>query len=494
MRSTTSASATPRARAWPSPSSRRSSGTPRPRSRATPRRRTTSAAATTRARAWPSPSSRRSSGTPRPRSRATPRRSTTSASATTTARAWPSPSSRRSSGGPRPRSRATPRRSTTSAAATTTARAWPSPSSTAVEWWTKAAEQGHAAAQNNLGSCYYEGEGVAQSFEQAVEWWTKAAEQGHAEAQNNLGGRYYSGEGVAQSFEHGGRVVHQGGGAGPRQGAAQPRPRYYTWRGRGSVLRAGVRVVDQGGGAGRCRGAGHAAGPPWNYQPRQHLPLLLLCCMVALSFGYLPAVPESGGLGSGFGVASHFSCRCVGGRLGASGAGGSGGLLLQQLGDFSCGRPHHCLSLLWAKCPASSAPLPQLYGRALRWRHPATSWLCQGGAAPASCGGRCQPRHAGHRPAGLHRVLGRRAADALPAVLLLGAVRGLRDQAHHDRRPRPQPLPPLPVWREAVPPRVCGVTGWRLYDARVLWQWFRRTGLVCAPVQLSGATPKVPVL
>jgi len=70
----------------------------------------------------------------------------------------------------------------------------------AVEWYTKAAEQGHAIAQFNLGICYYNGEGVAKDYVKAAEWYTKAAEQGHAEAQNNLGYCYYNGEGIDKDY------------------------------------------------------------------------------------------------------------------------------------------------------------------------------------------------------------------------------------------------------------------------------------------------------
>ncbi len=71
----------------------------------------------------------------------------------------------------------------------------------AVKWYGKAAEQGHAGAQCNLGVCYKNGEGVAQSWEEAVKWYRKAAEQGNAAAQHNLGVRYANGGGVAQSWE-----------------------------------------------------------------------------------------------------------------------------------------------------------------------------------------------------------------------------------------------------------------------------------------------------
>lgn len=64
----------------------------------------------------------------------------------------------------------------------------------------KAAEQGHAQAQFNLGMLYDNGEGVPQDYQEAVTWTRKAAEQGHAKAQFNLGMLYDKGEGVPQDF------------------------------------------------------------------------------------------------------------------------------------------------------------------------------------------------------------------------------------------------------------------------------------------------------
>ena len=71
----------------------------------------------------------------------------------------------------------------------------------AVEWYRKAAEQGYASAQSNLGICYSNGEGVTQDYGKAVEWYRKAAEQGHASAQYNLGGCFYNGQGVVQDSD-----------------------------------------------------------------------------------------------------------------------------------------------------------------------------------------------------------------------------------------------------------------------------------------------------
>ena len=58
------------------------------------------------------------------------------------------------------------------------------------------AEQGDAAAQNNLGVCYQAGEGVKKDLAEAAKWFRRAAEQGDAKAQLNLGACYLTGTGV----------------------------------------------------------------------------------------------------------------------------------------------------------------------------------------------------------------------------------------------------------------------------------------------------------
>ena len=45
---------------------------------------------------------------------------------------------------------------------------------------------------------YEDGQGVPQDYKQAVKWYTKAAEQGDADAQSNLGVMYANGQGVPQ--------------------------------------------------------------------------------------------------------------------------------------------------------------------------------------------------------------------------------------------------------------------------------------------------------
>ena len=61
----------------------------------------------------------------------------------------------------------------------------------AEKWFRKAANQGHAGAQDKLGEMYYEGHGVPKNYKKAEEWFRKAIHQGHAGAQDKLGEMYY---------------------------------------------------------------------------------------------------------------------------------------------------------------------------------------------------------------------------------------------------------------------------------------------------------------
>jgi hypothetical protein len=76
----------------------------------------------------------------------------------------------------------------------------PQDNALAVQWFTKAAEQGHAAAQHNLGLMNEQGLGVRQDAEKAFQWFSKAAEQGYAESEYCLGRMYVIGEGVKTDY------------------------------------------------------------------------------------------------------------------------------------------------------------------------------------------------------------------------------------------------------------------------------------------------------
>ena len=47
---------------------------------------------------------------------------------------------------------------------------------------------------------YANGKGVPQDYAEAVKWYRRAAEQGDAYAQNNLGLMYANGKGVPQDY------------------------------------------------------------------------------------------------------------------------------------------------------------------------------------------------------------------------------------------------------------------------------------------------------
>ena len=56
----------------------------------------------------------------------------------------------------------------------------------AVNWYRKAAEQGHAQAQANLGWMFQYGLGVSKNRAEAINWYRKAAEQGDEDAISQL--------------------------------------------------------------------------------------------------------------------------------------------------------------------------------------------------------------------------------------------------------------------------------------------------------------------
>ena len=62
----------------------------------------------------------------------------------------------------------------------------------------KAAEQGLADAQMQLGGMYEFGLGVPQDNIEALKWYRKVADQGHPRAQYVVGNAYESGVGVAR--------------------------------------------------------------------------------------------------------------------------------------------------------------------------------------------------------------------------------------------------------------------------------------------------------
>jgi len=69
----------------------------------------------------------------------------------------------------------------------------------ALKWFRKAAEQGLDEAQYALGCCDNGDDGFPKDPVEAIKWWGKAAAQGYADAQYCLGLSYFAGEGVAKN-------------------------------------------------------------------------------------------------------------------------------------------------------------------------------------------------------------------------------------------------------------------------------------------------------
>jgi hypothetical protein len=55
-------------------------------------------------------------------------------------------------------------------------------------------------SQTRLGISYYDGEGVSKDYAAALTWYRKAAEQGYAQDQNNLGRMYAYSSGVGRLY------------------------------------------------------------------------------------------------------------------------------------------------------------------------------------------------------------------------------------------------------------------------------------------------------
>jgi len=70
----------------------------------------------------------------------------------------------------------------------------------AAKWFGKAAEQGNAKAQCNLGMMFFQGKGVSQDDDEAIKWLSMAAGNVEPFALNHLGKMHANGEGVEQNY------------------------------------------------------------------------------------------------------------------------------------------------------------------------------------------------------------------------------------------------------------------------------------------------------
>ena len=71
---------------------------------------------------------------------------------------------------------------------------------TAIKWFSLAADQGYADAQEALGNIYENGEGVVpKNYQKAMKWFTLAADQGHRQARYSLWLMYQEGNVVHEN-------------------------------------------------------------------------------------------------------------------------------------------------------------------------------------------------------------------------------------------------------------------------------------------------------
>ena len=73
----------------------------------------------------------------------------------------------------------------------------------AVKWFKKAADLGNPVAMTKLGSCYANGWGVNNNFDEAFIWFNKAADLGNADAMYCLSNCYFNGDGITKNDDEG---------------------------------------------------------------------------------------------------------------------------------------------------------------------------------------------------------------------------------------------------------------------------------------------------
>ena len=70
-----------------------------------------------------------------------------------------------------------------------------------MNWYRKAADQGLAEAQHNMGMLYYHGYGVAENQRTAASWFKRAALQDLVDSEYMLGLAYHEGKGVELNYQ-----------------------------------------------------------------------------------------------------------------------------------------------------------------------------------------------------------------------------------------------------------------------------------------------------
>lgn len=150
-----------------------------------------------------------------------------------------------------------------------------------IRWLTKAANQGYAPAEYEVGRIYLYGRGIPIDYAQALVWERKAAEQGDPRAQRDLAFMYERGFGVAadpaKAAEWNQKAATQGNaeaqlhlakaldeGAGVNKDAEEAR-RWYSKAARQEQPAAQLELARQSAGQGNCPVAVH-----WYEEAAEH--------------------------------------------------------------------------------------------------------------------------------------------------------------------------------------------------------------------------------
>lgn len=84
----------------------------------------------------------------------------------------------------------------------------------ALKFFLKAADANFALAEVNLGSLYFNGQGVEKDFGEAAKWDRRAADQDLAPAEAALGSLYVSGQGVTQDYAQAEKLLRRAAAQG----------------------------------------------------------------------------------------------------------------------------------------------------------------------------------------------------------------------------------------------------------------------------------------
>ena len=123
----------------------------------------------------------------------------------------------------------------------------------AVKWYRRAAEQGNSISQRCLAKLYFQGLGVPANAAEAVKWYSRAAEQGDPESQANLAAAYEKGIAVKQSYAEAVRLYRLAA-EGPPWGSGLAWNALCRWCGGAAGLRGGCILAGKSCREGRQKG------------------------------------------------------------------------------------------------------------------------------------------------------------------------------------------------------------------------------------------------